>query len=420
MNFVPFGQQLGISALNRALAQSPSSNPAPRIDQVIQRTTLPSTTPAVPPPAPVAVPVSTAPIIIQPMVHRLAQGPTMLPREANIGGEPNLNAALENLSDSEAADFRGWGYKERIQFLNGYQFLSTMVATGLRRPDGTGFQGAFPRSIDLMTAALQAASPYFKTLDAENAKAAEQAATVLQDGTKAEPKGQDLVQKYLLLRDRVAWELANGDAKNPDPDKRFPPMTIRYEVLGTDQANTGILYSRTIGTTPNDPDLIIEYSTMSPRELWNEGLRLEGKYEDLGVSFKKLDMSGANLRMGAGPLLILGIIMTAIVALLSAWWLWDHITTKNKLLNLAIENIQKDPRLSPAQKAKAILDINNSANFFSEIFGYQFPWETLIISAAVVGIAYFGIPMLLDFFSGSKEKEKAKSRKALRPSGATA
>jgi hypothetical protein len=193
-------------------------------------------------------------------------------------------------------------------------------------------------------------------------------------------------------------------------------MTIRYEVLGTDQSNQGILYSRTIGTTPNDPDLIIEYSTMSPRELWNEGLRLEGKYEDLGVSFKKLDMSGANLRMGAGPLLILGIIMTAIIALLAAWWLWDHITTKNKFLDLAIENIQKDPRLTPAQKAKAIMDIKNSSSFFSEVFGYEFPWETLIISAAVVGIAYFGLPMLFNFLGGSKDK----SKKALRPSGATA
>jgi len=416
MNFVPFGQQLGISALNRALAQSPSSNPAPRVDQVIQRNTLPSAVPAAPPPAPVLAPVQAAPIIIQPMVHRLAQGPTALPR-TDLGKEPNLNAALSNLSDAEAADFRGWGYKERIQFMNGYQFLSTMVASGLRRPDGSGFQGAFPQSIDLMTAALQAASPYFKTFGADDAKAAEQAATVLQDGTKAEPKAQDLVQRFLLLRDRVAWELANGDSNNPDPEKRFPPMTIRYEVLGTDPGNPGILYSRTIGTTPNDPDLIIEYSTMSPRELWNEGLRLEGKFEDLGVSFKKLDMSGANLRMGAGPLLILGAIMTAIVALLSAWWLWDHITTKNKLLNLAIDNIQKDPRLSPAQKAKAILDINNSANFFSEIFGYQFPWETLIISAAVVGIAYFGIPMIYDLLTGSK---KEKHKRALRPSGATA
>lgn len=396
MNFVPFGKQLGISELNRALAQNPSQGQAPK---------------TTPPPLPlVAQPVAAQP------VTRLAQ--TQTPPSSTVvvpeneprplAGEPNLNSVMASLNNAEATDFRGWGYKERIQFLNGYQYLATMSAMGLRRADGSLFQGAFPQSVDLMTTALQAAAPYFKTLDAQNAKAAEQAATVLQDATKAEPKAQDITRKYLLLRDRVAWELANGDSRNPDPDKRFPPMTIRYEILGTDPANPGVLYSRTVGTTPNDPDLIVEYSTMTPRELWNEGLRLESKYEDLGVSFKKLDMSGANLRLGVGPALILGILITVIIALLAAWWLWNHITTNNKILDIAIQNIQSDPRLSPAEKADKILGIKSTNSFFNVIFGFEFPWQTLIIGATVVGVAFVGLPMLFGYLSGSQEKEKRK------------
>src|SRR4029077_21193685 len=221
---------------------------------------------------------------------------------------------------------------------------------------------------------------------------------------------------YLLLRDRVAWELAKGDSDNPDPDKRFPPMTVVYEIMGTDPANPGVIYSRTVGSTPNDPDLIIEYSTMTTKELWNEGLRLEGKYDDLGVSFKKLDMSGANLRLGAGPLFILAIIMTAIIALLAAWWLWDHITKKNQLLDLAVKNIQSDPRLSPAQKAKAILDINNSNSFFNVVFGFEIPWTSIIIGATVVGVAFYGIPALLGWLSSSSSKTSRRPR----PAGAMA
>lgn len=311
---------------------------------------------------------------------------------------------LASLSDSEAADYRSWGYKERIQFLNGYQYLSTMVTPSLRRPSGTVFMGAFPQSVDLMNSALQAAAPYFKTLDATNAKAAEQAATVLSDATKAEPAGQDVSRKYILLRDRVAWELANGDSNNPDPNKRYPPMTIRYEILGTDPANPGVLYSRTVGTNLNDPDLVIEYSTWSTRDLWNEGVRLEGKYEDLGVSFKKLDMSGANLRMGVGGTAVLGIVITSVVSLLTAWWLWNHITTQNKMLDLAVQNIQGDPRLSPSEKADKILSIRSVGSFFSSIFGSEFPWTTVIIGAAVAGIAYFGLPLLFDYLSGTKRK----------------
>lgn len=399
MNFVPFGQQLGISALNRALVQTtpPVQARAPEKPVVHQ-----------------VAPVAPAPPAA-PFVHRLAQAnPSFSSNSPSIGGEPNLNSVIASLTDAEAADFRGWGYRERIQFLNGYQYLSVMTTTGLRRADGSAFVPAFPLSVDLMTAALKAAEPYFKTLDAQSAKAAEQAATVLQDATKAEPRAQNVTQKYLLLRDRVAWELAKGDADNPDPDRRYPPMTVVYEIMGTDPANPGVIYSRTVGSTPTDPDLVIEYSSMTPKELWNEGLRLESKYEDLGVSFKKLDMSGANLRLGAGPLFILGIIMTAIIALLAAWWLWNHITTNNNLLTIAIDNIQKDPRLTPAQKAEQIMKLKASNSFFSVIFGFEFPWTTLIVGAAVVGVAFFGIPAVLGWLSGSSTVKQA------RPAGASA
>jgi hypothetical protein len=333
-----------------------------------------------------------------------------------LGGEPDLRSMLETLSADEIADYRSWGYKERIQFLNGYQYVSTMTATGLRRPDGTAFQGAFPQSLDLMTAALTAAAPYFKTFDAQNAKAADQAATVLQDGSKAQPKGQDVAKKYALLRDRVAWELASGNSTNPDSDKRFPPITVRYEILGTDPGNPGVIYSRTVGTNLNDPDLVVEYSQMTTKELWNEGLRLEGTYEDLGVAFKKLDMSGANLRLGFGPVLILGAIITVIVGLLATWWLWNHITTSNKIFDLAVQNIQNDPRLSAAEKADRLMKIKAQNSFFSVIFGFEIPWTTIVIGATVAGVAFFGLPMLFGYLSGSQSRPERR----MRPAGARA
>jgi hypothetical protein len=155
---------------------------------------------------------------------------------------------------------------------------------------------------------------------------------------------------------------------------------------------------------------------MTQKELWNEGLRLEGTYENLGVTFKKLDMSGANLRLGFGPVLILGAIITVIVGLLATWWLWNHITESNKLVDLAVQNIQNDPRLGPAEKADRLMKIKAMNSFFSVIFGFEIPWTTIIIATTVAGVAFFGLPMLFGFLSGSQSKPERRAR----PAGATA
>lgn len=355
MNFNPFGQQLGIASLNKALAQ-----PAPRS---VEADT----------PMPVAEPLGPA-------------GPP------GPGGEPELSRVMATLSSDEVADYRTWGDREKFLFILAYQYMAVMSASNLKRPDGMPFQGPFPQSIEIMMTALKLAEPYIKNFPEDVAKQADQTASVLHEAaTKSGPRAVDLTKKYALLRDRVAWELANKG------------LTIEYEVVGTDPSNPNVIYKRRIGEPTGSADLVAVFSQKSPKEMWEDGLKLQSKFEEIGVTFKKLDMSGANLRLGVGPALILGIIITAIIALLSAWWLWSHLSENKRLMDLAIQSIQADPNLSPAEKADRIMRIRAANSFFTAIFGVDFPWTTLIIGATVVGIAFVGLPLL---FSSKKEPER--------------
>lgn len=324
----------------------------------------------------------------------LAQTQPTVMRPAST--EPSLDRALATLSPEEAASYASWDPKTKWLFLAGYQWVAVGTARGLSRPDGTPFNGFLPQGINLALAALQTMVSYLKD-DPDLAAGADQATTILQEATnKTEPQGQSIARKYRPLRDRIAWELAMQGA------------TIEYEIVGDDPANPGVIFTRKIGED-RTADLSAVFSTNTPRDFWKNGLILERKYEDAGVPFKKLDLSGANPRLGIGAPPVLAIIITAVVAILAFFWLYNHVMDRKSLNQKALEYIVNDPKLTDAEKAARIQALKNSNSFFDEIFGSNFPWTTLIIGATIVGLAYFVLPSLFLAYGEKAEPRRARA-----------
>lgn len=301
-------------------------------------------------------------------------------------GEPSLERALSSLSPDEVQDYKSWGAKEKLLFLSGYQWVSVATAKGLHRVDGTPFDGFLPQGIVKALSFLTTISP-FLTQSADLAAGANQASTVTQEAQqKTMPQGQAIAAKYRLLRDRIAWELAMQGA------------TVEFEIVGDDPSNPGVIYTRKVGEDKS-PDYSAVFSTMTPKEMWESGLALEDKYAAGGVTFKKLDLSGANPRMGVGGVPVLALVITAVVAVLAFFWLYSHVNQTKKMTDTAISIINNDPNLSTQQKLDAITRLKDSNSFFDDMFGQKFPWTTLVIGAAVVGAAYFLLPSIVAFFS---------------------
>lgn len=311
--------------------------------------------------------------------------------------EPSLERALGPLSPAEAASYATWDPKTKWLFLAGYQWVAVGTARGLSRPDGTPFDGFLPQGINVALAALQAMASYLKD-SPELAAGADQATTVLQEATnKTEPQGQNIAKKYRALRDRIAWELAMQGA------------TVEYEIVGDDPANPGVIFTRKIGEDKS-PDLSAVFSTNTPRDFWKNGLILEQKYEDAGVPFKKLDLSGANPRLGIGAPPVLAIIITAVVAVLAFFWLYNHVMEQKKINQRAVDLIVSDPKLTDAEKADRLQKLKSANSFFDDIFGTQFPWMTLIVGATIVGVAYFVLPRLLQSYDEKPERAREPRR----------
>jgi hypothetical protein len=307
---------------------------------------------------------------------------------ASIGGaEPSLEAALGQLTADEAADFKTWGSPEKLQFLAAYQYVAVMTASGLRRPDGTPFNGLLSQGVSLGLVALQDAIPYTKQMAPADAQSLDQLASVLKEASTAtQPKCNAFVQKYLLLRDRVVWELWNQYQ-----------ITIQYEEVGTNPANPGVIFSHTLGANFSNPDYSAVFSTRPPAQLWKDGLALEDKFEALGVSFQRLNLSGSKRLMGTGPGLILGVLITLVVAILSFYWLWNHVNQQNNLLKVSADLIQADPSLTESQKAAKISQLRATNSFFNEILGgSDIPWVTLLVVVGLGILAYLAYPYIVD------------------------
>lgn len=305
----------------------------------------------------------------------------MVPRTA---GEPSLSAALAFLTSDEAADYRSWSSKEKLQFLAGYQYIAVATSAGLKRPDGTPFDGLLTQGIAVAFDALQAAQNYFKLMPDAAAQAADRMASTLKDAsTKTEPRGLEFTKKYALLRDRVAWELATEN-----------DLTLEYEIVGTDPASPGLLYTRKIGDD-KAPDYSAVFSTRTPKQLFDDGLALQEKFDTLGVTFQRLDLSGANLKMGAGPALILTILITLIVGILSFYWLWNQANEQSKLTKVAVDLVLNDPKLSSAEKALLVGRINAANSFFGGIFGATIPWTEILVVLGLGALAFFAYPYVV-------------------------
>lgn len=317
----------------------------------------------------------------------LAQSPTAL-APAPLVGEPPLDRVLSSVSPEEAADYQAWGQRERFLFLLGYQYLAVASAKNLVRPDGKPFNGFLPVSIDQALDFMNTAAPYLKDMSADQQAGADQAtAAIVQARQKTEPQADDLAKKYRLLRDRVAWELATAG------------FTVEYEVVGDDPANPGVIYKRRVGED-KAADLSAIFSDLTPKQMFDAGVKLEDKYEELGVAFQRLEMSGGGRRLGAaGMLPILGIVIAVIVGILAFVWLFSRTTQEKKINETAIDLIMKDPNLSEADKAARIERLKSSMSFFETIFGTNFPWLPIIIGATVIGVAYFAIPALVGLFT---------------------
>lgn len=328
----------------------------------------------------------------------LAQPSGLEPASAGTTGEPSLEQVLASLTPDERSEYQGWGAKEQILFLTAYQWISVGAAHGLHRPYGEAFDGFFSKGVSYAVDSLFAMTPYLKASPAL-AQGSDQASAIAEEAVqKTQPQADGIVKKYRLLRDRVAWDLAGQGG------------TIEYEVVGDDPANPGVIYTRKIGED-KAPDFSAVFSGNTPGEWWKAGLSLEDLFDSAGVTFKKLDLSGANRRLGIGAPPILAILITVVVAILAFFWLYNHVDQTKKLTQTAVDLIAQDQKLTGPEKAALIEKLKSSNSFFDDIFGNQFPWTTVIIGAALVGIAYFVLPSLLLAYT---------SKPAYQPRGATA
>ena len=318
---------------------------------------------------------------------------------APTSSEPSLDRALAGLTDAEVQDYKSWTAKEKLMFLAGYQWVAVSTAKGLRRVDGTPFDGFLSVGISKALEFLNTIAP-FLGLSPDLASGANQAATIVQEAQgKTQPQGQTIATKYRLLRDRIAWELAMQGA------------TVEFEVVRDDPANPGVIFTRKVGED-KAPDYSAVFSTMTPKEMWDAGLKLQDKYDELQVPFKRLDLSSANPRMGVGGVPVLAIIITAIVGILAFFWLYSHVSQSRRLADTAIGIINSDPNLTTQQKLDAINKLKDANSFFDDMFGQKFPWTTLVIGAAVVGAAYFLLPSIVAFFTPKESGYRPRSAHA--------
>ncbi|HXX93918.1 MAG TPA: hypothetical protein VEN81_09805 [Planctomycetota bacterium] len=286
--------------------------------------------------------------------------------------EPDLNRALAGLSPDEISDYQAWGVPEKTLFFQGYQYLAVASAKGLHRADGAAFDGFFPEGLSTALTIVQIAAKYIPSLGPLSGTVTDLTNLISDGQQNTEPTAQGAVQKYRLLRDRVAWEMANAG------------VTVQFDIVGDDPANPGVLYQRTIGDN-RVADLDAVYSTLSPNEMYRLGKTLEESYATLGVPFQR--------SLGAAAFPLLAVIITAVVAILGFFYLfWNH-QDRAKLNDATITMVQNDTTLSTVQKADILKKLQDSNSFFSAIFG-ELPWTTLIVMSGIALIALFVLPPL--------------------------
>lgn len=301
---------------------------------------------------------------------------------ATGGGEPDINRALSSLSAEEANDYKSWNSAQKTLFLMGYQWLAVAAAKNLTRLDDGPYTGFFQQGIAMALGAMNAAGKVAAAMPDVAQEAYSDGTVILKEATdRTLPRIDAAVRRYRTLRDRVAWELASsGD-------------TVEYEIVGDDLANSGVIFTRRIGGEgPVDVDAV--FSKMNPKEAMKEGDAIEEMYAGLGVPFKRLDLSGANLGdVGAMP--ILATIITLVVGVLTFYYLYGRNAEKAKLNSAIIDALMKDTTMTAQQKADMIQSVRDSDSFFGAVLGSTFSWTYVIVGGTLLGLAFFVLPKLL-------------------------
>lgn len=295
--------------------------------------------------------------------------------EVSVGGEPDLDRALAPLAAGEAADYRSWSVPEKTLFLLGYQYLAVATAKDLQRPDGSAYNGFLTTGITTAIDSLMISSKYAESLGPLSGAIGELTAILKDASFGVQSKALGVVKRYRLLRDRAAWDIANAGA------------TVKFDIVGDDPANPGVIYQRTIGEN-RAPDLDAVFSFDTPAQMYAAGKDLERRYADLGVEFERSKLGSASL------LPILGVIIAVIVGILMFFYLYWNQKGRADLHDKTVDLVMKDPKLTAQEKADLLMKLRSAESFWGEIFG-AFPWTTMIIATGITIVALFVLPPIL-------------------------
>lgn len=303
-------------------------------------------------------------------------------RMLSASGEPSVDRAVSLLAPLEAEEYKRWESLQKTLFLMAYQWLAVSVAKDLTKLDGSKFSGPFEEGMQKALEGLKIAGKYSKNFSPSALAEFNEATVVLKEASsKTLPAIQKAVEKFRLLRDRVAWELGSSNE------------TVSYEVVGDDPANVGTLYTKTVGGD-GSPDVDAVFSDKTARGMVNGAEDLETAFEALGVPFRRSDLSGVNLgEVGSMP--ILAYFITLVVSAITFYYLYNRAVEGGKMADAVRASIAGDSSLSPDEKLAVLTKFNQSESFFSTIFGSTFSWTHVIVGATIFGIAFFVLPKIL-------------------------
>lgn len=301
---------------------------------------------------------------------------------ASASGEPSIDRAIELLAPLEVEEYRRWESLQKTLFLMAYQWLAVSVAKDLTKLDGSKFTGPLEEGMQKALEGLKIAGTYSKNFSPAAQAEFNEATVVLREGaSKTLPAIRKAVEKFRLLRDRVAWELGAADE------------TVSYEVVGDDPVNIGTLYTKTIGGN-GSPDVDAVFSSKTARSMVDAAADLETAFEALGVPFRRSDLSGVNLgEVGSMP--ILAYFITLVVSAITFYYLYNRSIEGGKMADAVRASIAADSSLSPDEKLQVLSRFNESESFFNAIFGSTFQWTKVILGATIFGIAFFVLPKIL-------------------------
>lgn len=300
---------------------------------------------------------------------------------------------IPGISAEETVEYEGWTLREKFLFLLGYQWLSAVTAPRMKIfLSNEEYQGLLPVTVTWLSDAVRAMDPVLSLMAPESLSGVTEMASGAESLTKEAGRTDQITQRYRGLRDQVVKDLLE-----PVGDPPVEP-TLQYENFGDQPQNPGVLVRTRIMREGQEPDLSAIFSTMRPAELLQAGMGLQEKYAEIGVPFTKVQ---APFQLGAAPAGgILVLIIAAVVIILGILFLVLDHNRKSAPIEHAIDAIESDTSMTPAQKAEALSKLNGAKSFLEGFVGAEFPWSTLILATAgAVALVYVG-PSIVGALSG--------------------